>query len=150
MIWASGEIAAWKQEGRIPALDAHNLRYLRQHCILKQHHSVKDITAWAQEYFRKPSKFCTSINHVHFILMISPYWTIVGWNKGKGEGMSGSSEREDVEMNVGALTVRLWLVKELLADMLERRKASVLCVNPSRREARPGVLEVESNHCIMA
>ena len=50
----SGEIAARKRQGRKPTLNARDLQSLRQHCIKNRHHSVKDITTWAQEHFRKP------------------------------------------------------------------------------------------------
>ena len=50
----SGEITARKRHGRKPTLNACDLRSLRRHCIKNRHQSVKDITAWAQEHFRKP------------------------------------------------------------------------------------------------
>ncbi|KAF0030334.1 hypothetical protein F2P81_017065 [Scophthalmus maximus] len=50
----SGEISARKRQGRKPTLSYGDLRSLRRHCIKNRHHSVKDITTWAQEHFRKP------------------------------------------------------------------------------------------------
>uniref|UniRef100_A0A3B4CB63 Transposase Tc1-like domain-containing protein n=1 Tax=Pygocentrus nattereri TaxID=42514 RepID=A0A3B4CB63_PYGNA len=50
----SGEISASKRQGRKPTLSARDLRSLRRHCIKNRHHSVMDITTWAQEHFRKP------------------------------------------------------------------------------------------------
>ena len=50
----SGEITAWKRQGRKPTLNARDLRSLRRHCIKNRHQCVKDITTWAQEHFRKP------------------------------------------------------------------------------------------------
>ena len=50
----SGEISARKRQGRKPTLNACDLWSLWWHCIKNRHQCVKDITAWAQEHFRKP------------------------------------------------------------------------------------------------
>uniref|UniRef100_A0AAR2KFA0 Tc1-like transposase DDE domain-containing protein n=1 Tax=Pygocentrus nattereri TaxID=42514 RepID=A0AAR2KFA0_PYGNA len=50
----SGEISARKRQGRKPTLNACDIPSLRRHCTKIPHHSVKDITTWAQEHFRKP------------------------------------------------------------------------------------------------
>uniref|UniRef100_A0AAR2L1I4 Transposase Tc1-like domain-containing protein n=1 Tax=Pygocentrus nattereri TaxID=42514 RepID=A0AAR2L1I4_PYGNA len=57
----SAEISTSNWQGRKPTLNARDLRSLRRHCIKNRHHSVTDITTWAQEHFRKP----LSVNTVH-------------------------------------------------------------------------------------
>lgn len=49
----SGEITVRKGQGRKPKLNGRDLRALRRHCIKNRHSSINDITAWAQDYFRK-------------------------------------------------------------------------------------------------
>ncbi len=61
----SGEIAARKHQGRKPTLNARDLRSLRRHCIKNRHHSVKDITTWAQEHFRKPLSVNTVRRYIY-------------------------------------------------------------------------------------
>ena len=51
--WESGEIFVHKGQGRKPIPDARDLRALRRHCIKNRHDSVTEITAWAQDHFRK-------------------------------------------------------------------------------------------------
>lgn len=55
----SGEITTRKGQGRKPTLNARDLRSLRRYCIKNRHQCVKDITTWAQEYFRKPLSVTT-------------------------------------------------------------------------------------------
>ena len=48
-----------------PILDACDLRALRRHCIKNRHDSVTEITAWAQDHFRKSSSVNTVPRAIH-------------------------------------------------------------------------------------
>ena len=61
----SGETTPRKGQGRKPTLNVRDLRALRKHCIKNRHHSIKDITTWAQEYFLKPLSVNTVRRYIH-------------------------------------------------------------------------------------
>ena len=61
----SGEIFVRKGQGRKPILDARDLRALRRHCIKNRHDSVTEITAWAQDHFRKSLSVNTVRRAIH-------------------------------------------------------------------------------------
>lgn len=63
--WECGEISVCKGRGPESALAACDLQALRQHCIKREHESVNDVTAWAQQHLQKNtvsghSLFCRS------------------------------------------------------------------------------------------
>lgn len=57
----SGKISVRKGQGRRTILNARDLRALKRHCIKNRSATVKEIKAWAQEYFQKP----LSVNTIH-------------------------------------------------------------------------------------
>ena len=54
-----------KGQGRKPILDARDLRALKRHCIKNRHDSVTEITAWAQDHFRKSLSVNTVRRAIH-------------------------------------------------------------------------------------